>query len=88
MSTMLARITEYFKSTAPSDTSSIPGAIVGGPVARPRASIEIDEVVIDLGPTEDATGFGAYDIERLIEMLREYQFEQQLRGGPPQLLTA
>ncbi len=88
MSTMLARITEYFKSTAPSDTSSIPGAIVGGPVARPRASIEIDEVVIDLGPTEDATGFGAYDIQRLIEMLREYQFEQQLRGGPPQLLTA
>lgn len=88
MATMLERITGYFKATAPSDVGSIPGAIVGGPVERPRASIVIDEVVIDLGPTEDATGFGAYDIEHLIEMLREYQFEQQLRGGPAQLLTA
>jgi hypothetical protein len=88
LTTLLGQITDYFRDTPASATTSVPGQIVGTAVDRPRASIEIDEVVIDLGPAADGSGGGVSDPEVLIAQLREYLYLEQLRGGSAELATA
>jgi hypothetical protein len=85
---ILGRITDFFRDTSATDAGSIPERIVDQPLDRPRASIDIDEVVIDLGPADDGDRGGAGDPETLLVMLREYLHDQQLRGGSPELLPA
>jgi hypothetical protein len=86
LTTMLGQITDFFRDTPVTDTTSLPAQIIGAPLDRPRASIEIDEVVIDLGPAAD--GGGGTDPEVLFAQLREYLYQEQLRGGSPELLPA
>ena len=88
LTTLLGQITDFFRDTPAGDTTSLPGQIVGSPVDRPRASIEIDEVVIDLGAAADGGILGSIDVEALIYELREYLHLEQLRGGSPDLLSA
>jgi hypothetical protein len=88
LTTLLGQITDFFRATPASDGTSMPAQIVGSPVDRPRASIEIDEVVIDLGPATDGGGAGATDPEVLLAQLREYLYMERLRGGSADLVTA
>lgn len=94
LATLLDRITDQFRGTPPADAHSIPGAIVGEAVDRPRASIEIGEVVIDLTPAEEGEsgplGMSAVPTaEWMYAQLLEYQRELALRGpDDPALLPA
>jgi hypothetical protein len=94
MSTLLDQITRQFAATPPSATGSIPGAVVGETLDRPRASIEIQEVIIDLTPTASADGVPRGpgmlpSPEVLYAQLLAYQRELALRGSDdPALITA
>lgn len=85
MATLLDQITNHFRGTPASATGSIPGAVVGGDVTQPRASIEIGEVVIDLTPTEPRDGADETAAlpspEDLYAQLLAYQRELLLRGS-------
>ena len=86
LSGLLSRITDLFRATPPTATDSIPGAIVGETVDRPRASIEIQEVIIDLTPlpTEDGAPGGApmpMSPELMYAQLLAYQRELAQRGS-------
>ncbi len=87
LTTLLGQITNYFRETPAADTGSLPGQIVGAPIDRPRASIEIDEVVVDLGAAEGGCAC-ATDLGELVAHLREHLYQEQLRGGSPELLPA
>lgn len=94
LSGLLGRITDLFRATPPGDSGSIPGAIVGETVDRPRASIEIQEVIIDLTPpaTEDGAPGGAPMLmspELMYAQLLAYQRELAQRGSDdPALIIA
>ncbi|KQZ60102.1 MULTISPECIES: hypothetical protein [unclassified Lysobacter] len=86
LSGLLGRITDLFRATPPTATDSIPGAIVGETVDRPRASIEIQEVIIDLTPpaTEEGAPGGApmpMSPELMYAQLLAYQRELAQRGS-------
>lgn len=83
MSTLLDQITRQFAGTPATAGDSIPGRIVGEAVDRPRASIEIQEVIIDLTPgeaREPDPDFSLPTPEVLYAMLLEHQRELSLRG--------
>jgi hypothetical protein len=90
--TLLGEITTQFATTPASATGSIPGQIVGETAARPRASIEIEEVVIELTPVSDVAA-GAEDLalsaEAIYHRLVTYVRELRQRGGDaaPELLA-
>lgn len=91
--TLLDQITAQFSSTAATAGDSIPGRIVGEAVDRPRASIEIQEVIIDLTAATVATGDDAVAAlpapEVLYAQLLAYQRELAQRGSDdPALITA
>lgn len=89
LATLLGQITEYFRATPADAAGSLPAQVVGAGPDAVRASVEIDEVVIDLGPADAGSeGGGLFDPESLIRRLRDYLHDQQLRGGAPELLPA
>lgn len=91
---LLRNITDLFRATPASGTDSIPGAIVGETVDRPRASIEIQEVIIDLTPLPDDGGTpgglpAPMSPELMYAQLLQYQRELAQRGSDdPMLLPA
>lgn len=91
MSTLLDQITQQFRNTPATATGSIPGAVVGEALPPARASIEIQEVVIDLTPPEGREtpdGAPLPSPELLYAQLLAYQRELAIRGGDtPLLLT-
>jgi hypothetical protein len=53
---VLDNITAHFRATPPADVGSVPGRIVGEPVDRPRASVDIQDVTIEIeAPREPRT---------------------------------
>lgn len=93
LATLLDQITRQFSSTPATAGDSIPGRIVGEAVDRPRASIEIQEVIIDLTAATVAGGDGPVAAlpapEVLYAQLLAYQRELAQRGSDdPALITA
>ena len=93
LATLLDQITRQFSSTPATAGDSIPGRIVGEAVDRPRASIEIQEVIIDLTAATVAPGDGPVAAlpapEVLYAQLLAYQRELAQRGSDdPALITA
>lgn len=90
---LLDQITAQFAATPPGAAGSIPGRVVGETVDRPRASIEIQEVVIDLTPTtaegEQSNEGMLLSAEALYTRLMSYLRELRLRGadGDPALIA-
>ncbi|OYY91544.1 MAG: hypothetical protein B7Y45_03025 [Sphingomonas sp. 28-66-16] len=81
---MLDTLTASFRATPPSDTGSIPGAVATESIDRPRASIEIADVVIDLTPPTPprpaAEPHAARDIESITMEVLAHLDELQRRG--------
>lgn len=91
LSGLLRNITTLFQATPASGTDSIPGAIVGEAVDRPRASIEIQEVIIDLTPLPEEGGTpgglpSPMSPELMYAQLLAYQRELAQRGSDAPLL--
>ncbi|RDZ29292.1 hypothetical protein [Lysobacter silvisoli] len=91
--TLLDQITQQFSSTPATAGDSIPGRIVGEAVDRPRASIEIQEVIIDLTAASPGGGDGGVgplpSPELMYAQLLQYQRELAQRGSDdPMLLPA
>ncbi|KRA77025.1 hypothetical protein ASD78_05295 [Lysobacter sp. Root667] len=83
--TLLDQITAQFSSTPATAGDSIPGRIVGEAVDRPRASIEIQEVIIDLTAASPDGGDGGIgplpSPELMYAQLLAYQRELAQRGS-------
>lgn len=84
MTTLLDQITQHFSNTPASADRSIPGLVVGERVPPARASIEIQEVIIDLTPPDGDEAAGAArdseSAEHLYAQLLAYQRELEIRG--------
>src|SRR5262249_26331889 len=97
LQTLLGTITRHF--TSKEGGTGIPQKVVEGALDRPRATIRIDEVVIELEPAParppepppSGQGPGDFpqppegdDVERFARMLRDFK----VRGGRLDLLPA
>lgn len=91
--TILGNITEYFQGAAtsgPEALRSLPGRITAQAAAeRPRATIEIEEVVIEIGPAPEASRgtpsspIEEADIDSLLDRLIQAWEERLQRGYQP-----
>jgi hypothetical protein len=80
---VLTNLTELFRQTPASDTGSLPGAVVGEALERPRASVEIDDVVIELSAAGELPEAPLSDeqAETLYEGLIDWLERRERRGG-------
>jgi hypothetical protein len=80
---VLSNLTQLFRETPPSDAGSLPGAVVQGAIDRPRASVDIQDVVIDVSETGRAAAEGLTDeqAESLYENFIDWLDRRELRSG-------
>jgi hypothetical protein len=82
---VLGELTRQFQQTPPTAGGSIPGQIVGEAVDRPRASIEIEDVVIDITTPTPVPGTGApplsdAQVDELFDRFEYRIHEREQRG--------